>query len=166
MDAVDEDDPAEGRVRRALTAAGLAVEVVRFPAAAPTAAAAAERLGCEVGRIAKSLVFTVAERPLLVVAPGDRVVDHKLLAGLFQVGRRQVRQASPETVLEVTGFVVGGVSPLGHLRPTEVLVDGSLFRFDTVWAAAGSPPTVFEVAPADLLRAAGGRRVDVSKARE
>ncbi|MFG0317442.1 MAG: YbaK/EbsC family protein [Planctomycetota bacterium JB042] len=161
----DAPSSPEERVRRAAAAAGVAIEIVRFDVPMPTAAAAAERLGCEVGRIAKSLVFAVDGTPLVVLAPGDRVVDHRRLADERGVGRRRVRQASPETVLEVTGFVVGGVAPCGHLRPVDVLVDEGLFRFDSVFAAGGTPPTLFEVAPTDLLRVARGRRVDVTKER-
>lgn len=161
----DADSP-EQRVRAAAYAAGIAIEIVRFEAPMPTAQAAADRLACEVGRIAKSLVFTVDGAPIVVLAPGDRIVDHRKLADVMGVGRRRIRAATPAVVLEVTGFVVGGVAPFGHASPVEVLVDDGLFRYETVWAAGGTSPTLFEITPTDLVAAAGGRRVDVGKVRE
>lgn len=154
-------------MRDAAAAIGVEIDIRTFERPMPTAVAAAEMLGCEVGRITKSLVFAAAGVPFVALTPGDRVADQKKLAAEFGVGRKKIRSATPEDVLRVTGFVVGGVAPCGHLEPVVVLVDEDLFRFATVFAAGGTAPTLFEIAPGDLVRLAetgGGRRVAISKA--
>jgi len=151
--------PNVERVVNALTDAGCAVEVVEIPDGAPTAAAAAAGLGVEVGRIANSLVFTADGEPLLVMTSGANRVDTAALGA--RLGKT-VKRADPETVRRATGFPIGGVAPVGFPAPVRVLVDEDLLGYDTVWAAAGTPHTVFETTPADLVRVTGGTPAKVS----
>jgi predicted esterase YcpF (UPF0227 family)/prolyl-tRNA editing enzyme YbaK/EbsC (Cys-tRNA(Pro) deacylase) len=147
------------RVQDALDALAVGSRVVELPVAARTSQQAAEALGVEVGRIAKSLVFRGGRtsRPVLVIAAGDRRVDEgRVSAALGE----PIERASPEFVREHTGFAIGGVAPLGHPQPLSTLVDASLRRFDTVWAAGGTPHCVFPIAPAALLAASGGREIE------
>ncbi|MYS16056.1 YbaK/EbsC family protein [Streptomyces sp. SID4982] len=147
------------RVRRVSTALrehGSAAEVVELPAPAPTAADAAAQLGCTVGAVANSLVFSVDSTPLLVLTSGAHRVDTRLLARLLGVGRGKVRRADPAFVLEVTGQEVGGVAPVGHPRPVRTLVDVALEGHGQVWAGAGMPHTVFPTTFAELLRMTDG----------
>src|ERR687896_126281 len=111
---------------------GVVGSVVELPDPAPTAAAAAAQLRCEVGAIANSLVFMADGEPLLVLASGAHRVDRKRVAAL--IGASKVRQATPEQVLEATGQEVGGVAPVGHPKPIHTLVDTWLAKHDEAWA--------------------------------
>lgn len=143
------------RVQRALAAAGLDARVTELALAARTAQQAADALGIEVGRIAKSLVFRAAAsgRAVLVIAAGDRRVDEARIAAL--VGE-PIERADPAFVREQSGFAIGGVAPLAHAQPMLAYVDASLRRFDIVWAAGGTPHCVFPIRPDDLLRVSAG----------
>ncbi len=149
------------RVRAALVAAGHADTVQAFPEGTRSAAEAAAAVGCEVAQIAKSIIFRVGERAVLVIASGANRVD---TAKVDAATGFHVKRADGGWVRDVTGFAIGGVAPLGHLTPPVVLVDEDLFRFERVWAAAGSPMHVFATTPDDLLRLSGGRRADVREA--
>ncbi len=149
------------RVRAALVAAGHADTVQAFPEGTRSAAEAAAAVGCEVAQIAKSIIFRAGERAVLVIASGANRVD---TAKVDAATGFHVKRADGGWVRDVTGFAIGGVAPLGHLTPPVVLVDEDLFRFERVWAAAGSPMHVFATTPDDLLRLSGGRRADVREA--
>jgi prolyl-tRNA editing enzyme YbaK/EbsC (Cys-tRNA(Pro) deacylase) len=145
--------PAE-RVVAALQAAGVAADVRRFDVPVPTALAAAEVLGCEVGAIANSLVFDADGDPLLVLASGAHRVDTGKVAAL--VGAEKVRRASAGFVLAATGQEVGGVAPVGHPAPLRTVVDVDLADFDLLWAGGGDHHTMFSATYEDLLRVTGG----------
>lgn len=141
------------RVVDAARAAGLRVEVVEYPDGTRTAEQAAAAVGCDVSRIVKSLVFTVDGLPVVALVPGDARLDEALLS---EVSGGLVARADAELVRSATGFPIGGVPPFGHATLLGTYVDDALLAHDTVWAAAGTPRHVFEVAPADLVRVAGG----------
>jgi Cys-tRNA(Pro) deacylase len=148
------------RVADALAAAGVATEVVEYDVPARTSADAARVLGCEVGQIAKSLVFrTASGRPVLVIASGAQRVDERKVAAL--VGEA-VGKADAAFVREVTGYVIGGIPPLAHRAPMAVFVDAGLLRYDRVFAAGGTPHAMFPIGPADLVRVARGTAADVA----
>jgi len=150
------------RVREALAAHGLGIEVVELAASTRTAEDAAAAVGCHVAQIVKSLVFrgTTSGRPLLVLVSGTHRASEARLAAL---AGEAVARADADFVRERTGFAIGGVPPLGHAEALTVLVDRDLMSFPVVWAAAGSPNAVFALAPADLLRVAQGRVADVAE---
>ena len=141
------------RVKEALEAAGLATRVVEFPQTTRTAADAAKAIGCEVGQIVKSLVFRVGNDPLLILASGTNRVNEGAVA--ITIGAK-IAKADADFVRERTGFVIGGVPPVGHLAPIRTLIDEDLLRFERIWAAAGTPNSVFELTAADLPRLTGG----------
>ena len=147
--------PSADRVQRALAAAGVDSRVVALDTAARTSQQAADALGIEVGRIAKSLVFRAATsgRAVLVIAAGDRRVSEARIAALLG---EPIERAAPEFVREHSGFAIGGVAPVAHARPMTTFVDASLRRFETVWAAGGTPHCVFPIRPEDLARISGG----------
>ena len=151
--------PNVRRVVEAFAAAGRDIEVVEIADGAPTAASAAAALGVEVGRIANSLVFTADGEPLLVMTSGANRVDTQALGA--RIGAT-VKRADPETVRWATGFPIGGVAPAGFPGPVRALVDEDLLRYDTVWAAAGTPHTVFETTGDELLRVTGGTGAKVT----
>ena len=129
--------------------------VLEFDASTRTSAEAAAAIGCEVAEIAKSLVFKGARtgRPVLVVASGTNRVDEKKVAAL--IGEK-IGRADAEFVREATGFAIGGVPPVGHATPPLTLIDEDLFRFEAIWAAAGTPNAVFKLTPAELQELTGG----------
>ncbi|GAP46759.1 YbaK/EbsC family protein [Streptomyces azureus] len=150
----------------------LVPQVRRFPEATRTAAEAAAALGCELSQICKSLIFAawgspLLERsrelgggvPVLVLMDGASRVDVELVRK--ELGAEKVTRAKADVVRETTGYAIGGVPPFGHRTRTRVLADRSLFGHDVVWAAAGTPYTVFPMAPHDLVTHAGGTLVDV-----
>ena len=138
--------PTSQRVQERLRELGLQAEVRELADSTRTAQEAAAAVGVDVGQIVKSLVFVDRDRPLLCLCAGDRRVD---VAKLGQ----GVRQARGDEVRDATGFAIGGVPPVGHVRPLRTLVDESLLRFPEVWCAAGTPRSVFRVATEALIAA-------------
>jgi prolyl-tRNA editing enzyme YbaK/EbsC (Cys-tRNA(Pro) deacylase) len=142
--------PTAERVRQRLSERGLEIEVVTLTDSARTAGEAAAAVGAEVGQIVKSLVFVRDQAPVMVLCAGDRRVDSTRL-GLEPANADQARAA--------TGFAIGGIPPLGHDTELQTLVDASLRRFGTVWCAAGTPHSVFEVDTEALIGALDGATV-------
>lgn len=168
-DHADElDHPAVAQVATALAEAGLkhSAEGIRYlPHAVRTAAEAAAAVGVTVGAIANSLVFRATsddgtQFPLLVLTSGAHRADTRTLAAL--IGARRVSKASPEFVREHTGQVIGGVAPVGHPTRITTLVDDALREYDTVWAAAGHPHTVFPTTFTGLVSLTTGRAATVT----
>jgi Cys-tRNA(Pro) deacylase len=151
------------RVQAALDARGLGIKVVEFSASTATAPEAAAAAGCELGAIVKSLLFLIDGQPTLVLVAGDRKADHKKLAARFDVGKKRVKLADAETVLHVTGYEIGGVPPVGHNSTLLTVVDESLGRFETVWAAAGAHNAVFPIAFAKLIEITGGQVATITE---
>jgi prolyl-tRNA editing enzyme YbaK/EbsC (Cys-tRNA(Pro) deacylase) len=143
----------------ALRAAGVPGEPRELPASARTAATAAAQLGCEVGAIANSLVFSADGAPLLVMTSGAHRVDTDKVAAL--IGVSAVARAEARSVRAWTGQVIGGVGPVGHPAPIRTLVDTWLQSYDVIWAAAGHPHAVFPTTYAELVRMTGGTPADV-----
>lgn len=149
------------RVREALASAGLSVEIVELPGAARTAMAAAGFLGCDLGQIANSLVFRAegCESGLLVMASGARRVDLGKLASLVQA---PVGKADAKFVRKYTGYVIGGVPPLGHVTALRAFVDVSLAHYCALWAAAGHPHAVFRLTYEELLGITRGQPAELA----
>jgi prolyl-tRNA editing enzyme YbaK/EbsC (Cys-tRNA(Pro) deacylase) len=152
--------PAAERVRQALGALGLAVQIREFPEGTRTASDAARAIGTTLGQIVKSLVFVADGRPLLVLASGSNRVDSVKLARA--AGAARVERAGADLVRSATGFAIGGVPPVGHATPLETFIDEDLLRYDVLYAAAGTPTTVFPVTPHDLARVTAGRVADLA----
>ena len=137
----------------------LHTRIRRFPDATRTAAEAAVAIGCELSQICKSLVFAADDEPVLVRMDGASRVDVERVRE--ELGAEKVTRAKADVVRETTGYAIGGVPPFGHRTKTRVLADRSLLGHDTVWAAAGTPYTVFPMDPKALVAHAGGTLVDV-----
>lgn len=147
------------RVREALRAAGLECEIVETPDSARTAAEAAEAVGAEVAQIVKSLIFLCDGEPVLALVAGDNRLDEQKLS---QLAGGRISRADAAGVREHTGFAIGGVAPLGSLRPLPVFCDADLLRHEHVWAAAGAPHAVFRVDPRALAAAAGAQVAELA----
>lgn len=152
---------AEQRVADALISHGLPGRVTVLAELATTAQMAADALGVEVGRIVKSLVFrgSMGGRPYLLLVSGANRVNEKAVGRL--IGDR-LERADADFVKLHTGFSIGGVSPYGHPAPLTTYLDEALFAFATIWAAAGNPRSVFEIAAPDLARTTGATRITVT----
>ena len=146
------------RFLEAASGLGVPVEVHRFPQGTKTAADAAAAIGCSIDQIVKSLVFVADGRAFLALTSGVNRADPARLAGLLGAG--DVRRASADEAREATGFAIGGTPPFGHPRPLQVLVDRDLLVHDVLWAAAGTPDSVFPIVPDDLVQCSGGRPAD------
>ncbi len=145
------------KVQDALDARGYThCRVVEMPDSTRTAAEAAAAIGCTVAQIAKSLVFRGARSgaPVLVIASGTNRVDPQRLAALIG---EPVEKPDADYVRERTGFVIGGVPPLGHSEPIRTFIDRDLLAFEEIWAAAGTPRAVFRLTPDDLVSMTGGK---------
>jgi prolyl-tRNA editing enzyme YbaK/EbsC (Cys-tRNA(Pro) deacylase) len=137
-----------------LAAAGHNIEVRRFPEGTRTAENAARAVGCDVGQIVKSLVFTLDGEPVVLLVSGANRVD----PGRFD-GR--LAKADADLARAATGYSIGGVPPFGHESPVPVFMDRDLMSYDVVWAAAGRPDSVFPISPEELARLSGAEVRDV-----
>lgn len=148
------------KVQEALNQYGLSLKVVELPQSTRTAQEASEAIGCEVGQIAKSLIFKCrdSQKPVLIIASGVNRVNEKLLK--TYTGER-LEKADADYVLEQTGFVIGGIPPVGHNNPMTTFIDEDLLRYEEIWAAAGTPHAVFKLTPDDLLKMTRGKVVSV-----
>jgi prolyl-tRNA editing enzyme YbaK/EbsC (Cys-tRNA(Pro) deacylase) len=152
--------PSTERVAQALRDGGASGDVHQLADSTRTAQEAADALGVPVGAIVKSLVFTADGEPVLILASGDHQVDVGKIAGTL--GAERVARAAADTVRAATGYPIGGVAPLAHPAPLRTLVDTHLAGFDVVWAAAGTPHSVFPTTYDELVRLTGGRPADVA----
>ena len=134
--------------------------VIEFSESTRTAQEAADRVGCEIGQIVKSMVFRskAGNHAILVLTSGSNRVDEKKIGDY--VGDVIVR-ADPDFVRSATGFAIGGVPPIGHLRPMEIFIDEDLMSYENIWAAAGTPNAVFQLRSSVLPRITHGRIVRV-----
>jgi len=139
---------------------GIAPNIEHFPAGTRTSKDAAKAVGCELGAIAKSLVFMVDDEPVLVICSGDRRVDESKLASFF--GAASARSAPRAMVHDVTGYPAGGTPAVGHDNQLPAVVDTALGRYGLVWSAGGTLDTVYEVKLDRLVTASGARWAEVS----
>ena len=148
------------KIQDALNRHGVICEVMELPGSTRTAQEAAQAIGCHVEQIAKSLVFRgkSTNRPVLVVASGVNRVNEKKLRDLLS---EPVKKADAEFVREHTGFAIGGVPPIGHSEPLEIFIDEDLFKYEEIWAAAGTPHAVFKLTAADLVKITHGKVVTI-----
>jgi len=148
------------KVQEVLKVLGLELQVVELQETTRTSADAARAVGCEVGQIAKSLVFRGqrTQRPILVIASGSNRVNEKRVGELIS---EPLGKADADFVRQKTGFVIGGVPPVGHAEKLEVFIDEDLLRYNEIWAAAGTPNAVFKLTPSDLVRMTEGRVIGI-----
>ena len=135
------------RIEEWLAATDHTITVRRFPEGTRTAEDAARAVGCELGQIVKSLVFVAGGRPVVALVSGANRLDERRLAS---VAGDPVAKADAGTARSATGYSIGGVPPFGHATDVPVFMDRDLLGYAVVWAAAGRPDSVFEIAPARL----------------
>ena len=142
--------PTAQKVQDLLAERGFDCTVIEHAESTRTAQEAADRAGCLLGQITKSLIFKGRQtgKPILVLTSGANRVNEKLIS---EYAGEPIGRADPDFVRDVTGFAIGGVPPLGHLKPMETYLDEDLLQYPTVWAAAGTPNAIFELTPGALL---------------
>lgn len=157
---MDDSDRTRQFLERARKHHDFDPEVLQFPDGTETASDAAAALGCDVAQIASSIAL-VADELVIVITSGANRVDTRELATLRAV--HTARMAEPDEVAETLGYEVGGVPPFGHDTTVSVHLDETLTEFDTVWAAAGSPETVFSISPDRLVDITGATVTDLAE---
>ena len=135
------------------------LKVQSLSSSARTALDAANSLNCEVGAIVKSLLFRTEDTFLLCLVSGDKRCSLNKLKKITQI--KDISMASPEDVKTQTGYTIGGVSPIGHLKKINIFVDSSLERFEDIFAAAGHPNCVFKIDFKNLLKITQGEIKDI-----
>jgi prolyl-tRNA editing enzyme YbaK/EbsC (Cys-tRNA(Pro) deacylase) len=154
--------PSAQKVQDALRALGLPHQVQESAQATRTAAEAARAMKCDVGQIAKSLVFKTGStgRAVLVITSGANTVNEWRVGVLL---KEALVKAPPAFVREHAGYAVGGIPPVGHAKPMETFIDEDLMRHPIIWAAGGTPNALFSLPPADLVKMTGGRVIRVKE---
>jgi len=149
------------RVESALKAAGLTTAIQDMPASTRTAEDAASAVGCSVGQIVKSMIFRGkgTGKPILVLTSGLNMVDPKQIE---TVTNESIGRPDADFVRRETGFAIGGVSPVGHLKSLDIYMDETLMEYPLVWAAAGTPNTVFAIEPDKLRQITGAMIITVT----
>jgi len=137
------------------------LKVQALSSSARTAIDAAASLNCEVGAIVKSLLFRTEDTFLLCLVSGDKRCSLNKLKKITQI--KDISMAAPEDVKTQTGYTIGGVSPIGHLKKINIFVDSSLERFDDIFAAAGHPNCVFKIDFKNLLKITQGEIKDIAE---
>ncbi|MDL1911891.1 YbaK/EbsC family protein [Chloroflexi bacterium CFX6] len=148
--------PSAQKIQDTLKSLGYNYTVIEHAESTRTAQEAAERAGCELGQIVKSLIFKgkASGKPILVLTSGANRVDEKRIR---DYAGEAVSRADADFVRAVTGFAIGGVPPVGHVQQIETYMDEDFLQYETVWAAAGTPNAIFELKTSDLQKMTGGR---------
>ena len=137
------------------------MSVIVLDSSAKTAIEAASSLGCEVGAIVKSLLFKTENTFTLFLVSGDKKASLNKIKKTLNI--KDASMASPDDVKNVTGYTIGGVSPVGHLNKIEIFIDHSLARFENLYAAAGHPNCVFKTNFDDLQKITNGFIKDIAQ---
>jgi len=152
-------------VQATLAAHGLDIKIHHFETTTATSQQAADNIGCQLGQIVKSIAFLVDGHPILVLTSGDQRVDDKKIAALYDVGRKKVKVATPEQMVEIYGYAPGSMPPLAHRSADlDIYVDESLGRFDMLYAAGGAHNAIFPITLEQLLQVSGGKLTDIVRA--
>jgi prolyl-tRNA editing enzyme YbaK/EbsC (Cys-tRNA(Pro) deacylase) len=152
--------PSAQKIQDLLNKLGYSYTVIEHTESTRTAQEAAERAGCELGQIVKSMIFKGKEsgKPILVLTSGANRVDEKRISGY--VGE-SIGRADADFVRAATGFAIGGVPPIGHSQKMETYIDEDFLGYQTIWSAAGTPNAIFELKTEDLQAMTDGKVVQV-----
>jgi prolyl-tRNA editing enzyme YbaK/EbsC (Cys-tRNA(Pro) deacylase) len=148
--------PSAQKVQDQIKSLGFDYTVIEHAESTRTAQEAAERAGCELGQIVKSLIFKGKDssKPILVLTSGVNRVDEKRIS---EYAGEAIGRADADFVRAVTGFAIGGVPPVGHLQKMETYLDEDFLQYETIWAAAGTPNAIFELRTSDLQKMTDGK---------
>ena len=158
MNSILDKEPVK-RAEKSLKKFDEKLEVICLEQSARTAQDAATALGCDVGAIVKSLLFKAGDRFILGLVAGDKRCSLNKLKKILN--EKDVSMASPDQVKENTGYTIGGVSPVGHLKECEIFIDETLVRFNDIFGAAGHPNAVFKIDYNNLINMTKGLPKDI-----
>ncbi|MBK5108653.1 MAG: YbaK/EbsC family protein [Anaerolineales bacterium] len=136
-------------------------EILELDVPTPTVEAAAAAVGCQPDQIVKSLLFFVRDEPVLAITSGPAHIERRSIAAHYQVGRKKVKLADPQTVLAETGFGVGAMPPFGHYSPLPTLIDQRVLEKEQVYAGGGSDQALLHISPQAILAATQGTILDL-----
>jgi Cys-tRNA(Pro) deacylase len=152
--------PSAQKIQDLLSSLGYNYSVIEHAESTRTAQEAANRAGCELGQIVKSLIFRgkTSGKPILVLTSGANRVDEKRIS---DYAGESISRADADFVRAVTGFAIGGVPPIGHTEKMETYIDEDFLQYQTIWAAAGTPNAIFELKTEDLEKMTNGKVLQV-----
>ena len=152
--------PSAQKIQALLNSLGYNYTVIEHAESTRTAQEAADRAGCELGQIVKSLIFRgkTSGKPILVLTSGVNRVDEKRISGY---AGESISRADADFVRTVTGYAIGGVPPIGHNEKMETYLDEDFLQYEMVWAAAGTPNAIFELTIDDLQKMTEGKITQV-----
>jgi prolyl-tRNA editing enzyme YbaK/EbsC (Cys-tRNA(Pro) deacylase) len=146
---------------RYMQAHGVSGEILRLQVPTPTVEAAALAVNAEPEQIIKSILFLVDEQPVLAIACGTSDIDRRPIANLYMVGKKRVKLASPEKVLEISGYEVGSMPPFGHCQPLSTLIDIRVLEIPEAYAGGGAENALLRINPAEILKISGAKVLDL-----
>ena len=149
------------RVQKKLKEFDESYKVIVLDSSARTAKEAAKSLKTDVGSIVKSLLFRSQNNFFLCLVSGDKRCSLNKLKKIKNL--KEISMANPQSVKEVTGFTIGGVSPIGHLEKIEIFIDNNLKRFEKIYAAAGHPHCVYKIDFENLIKITNGTVEDITE---
>lgn len=136
-------------------------EILHLDVPTPTVEAAASAVGSLPEQIIKSILFMVDDQPVLAIACGKSTIERRAIAGLFGVGKKRVKLASPEWVLEISGYEVGAMPPFGHRQPLMTLLDSRVLDSDESYAGGGAENALVRLNPQEILRVTNAKVLDL-----
>jgi prolyl-tRNA editing enzyme YbaK/EbsC (Cys-tRNA(Pro) deacylase) len=144
-----------------IQARGISAEIVQLDIPTPTVETAALAVGTHVNQIIKSILFLADEHPVLAIACGLSNIQRRAIADLYRVGKKRVKLATPEMVLEISGYEVGAMPPFGHRQPLNTVIDRRVLDFSDAYAGGGAENVLLHLNPQDILRVTGARVLDL-----
>ena len=160
MNSILDKEPVK-RAEKSIKEFDSSLEIVCLEQTARTAQDAATALGCNVGAIVKSLLFSTGEKFVLCLVSGDKRCSLNKLKKILD--EKDVSMANPDDVKKITGYTIGGVSPVGHLSKVKIYIDTNLDRFTTVFAAAGHPNCIFKIEFNQLTKLTAGEIEEITE---
>ncbi len=148
-------------LRTYIQAQSVAAEIVRPGVPTPTVETAAQAVGTHVDQIIKSILFLADEHPVLAIACGLSNIQRRAIADLYGIGKKRVKLATPEMVLEISGYEVGAMPPFGHRQPLITIIDKRVLDFTDAYAGGGAENVLLHLNPHDILRVTGARVLDL-----
>jgi prolyl-tRNA editing enzyme YbaK/EbsC (Cys-tRNA(Pro) deacylase) len=144
-----------------MLAHGIPGEILQLGMLTPTVETAAQAVSARPEQIIKSILFMVDEQPVLVIACGTGTIGRRAIADLFGVGKKRVKLATSEMVLELSGYEVGAMPPFGHRRPLTTLLDRRVLEAPDAYAGGGAENALVHLNPQDILRVTGAKVMDL-----
>ena len=160
MNSILDKEPVK-RAEKSIKEFNPSLRIVCLEKTARTAEDAATALGCNVGAIVKSLLFSTGDNFVLCLVSGDKRCSLNKLKKILD--EKDVSMANPDDVKKITGYTIGGVSPVGHLSKVKIYIDTNLDRFTTVFAAAGHPNCIFKIEFNQLIKLVTGEIEEITE---